>query len=247
MLRARVCFIICHVSSGRDAVTQSLPPNITHRLSRHTRYTINGASPYNSTQVDSMCSYLDCRSSSTELDQMCKLAENNVYWKGLSIEEQAKGFQSFREEVLRKAQSAFLYRHVPPSIVLIAPAIVVRRLTPSAAQHRHRANRLCAGAENTLAEPVCGGGEERQPSVSTFAFLSALPFFSCFLQRILLPDHHHHVAAGVRPLHAERVLDLPHQRAIHWHGYSRHTRHGTTGFFNMFFLDTDACFFCRYL
>ena len=106
---------ICHASGSSDAFT--LPPRITRRLSHATRYNNNGNKPYNGTQVDSMCSYQICRdagggSSNSALDAMCKLAENNVYWQGLSMEEQAKGFQSFREEVLRKAQSAFLYRQV---------------------------------------------------------------------------------------------------------------------------------------
>jgi hypothetical protein len=46
------------------------------------------------------------------------------------------------------------------------------------------------------------------------------------LQRVLLSDHHHHVAVGVCPFHAERVLDLLHQRTLHWLGYTGDTDHG---------------------
>jgi len=165
-LRTSVLSCVTSVKRPRYIHTATAAKRDLPLVTRHTRYANNGDGPYNGTQVDSMCSntYTDCQSSSAALGVMCKLAANNVYWNGLSMEEQAKGFQSFREEALRKAQSAFLYRHVPPS-----PAIAARRLTPSAAQHRHCADRLRAVAENPHAEPVCGGGEEREPSVSAFS------------------------------------------------------------------------------
>jgi hypothetical protein len=214
----------------------------------HTRYANNGNSPYTGTQVDSMCStlYSDCRAKSTALDTMCKLASGNVYWNGLSMAEQTKGFQSFREDVLRKAQSAFLYRHVLPPIVLIAPEIVARRLTPCAAQHRHCANRLRVGAENTLAEPVCGGGEERQPSVSSFSFqhycsshtfCRASFFLTIIIMSTLVYAPFMHSVFLTSPINVKYIgMAIPVIPVMVLPDFSL-----------CLFLAPDACFCCRYL